>query len=700
MRAFDGNEPQFDYRHIVNEMFDCFDEVIYIDEGNNRISEIRSGSKFGIFHDPDKGAVTLEKMINSIYPDDIRLLEEFNTFTGKKLVSEIRCRNSEGKYRWCYVQLIPVDKSSYLAMYLDLSESSNEGVKIKSEYLDKKITADMENQLLSQKYNAILNHADVMMIEYNISSDSLTITSNLTNKFIFAAKYESTLGEFLDSGLIHENDKEVIYSVLRKLESVKYAQAVINLKNNDGRYFRCQGNFYGIYDAGGSLSSVISYINNIEENKTVFDNSRKSPAAEPEYGLAGPKAFCAKMRELLESKGEKNYAVILFDIERFKSVNELYGIAFGDDVIRFIGYSLKNFFEDENVLTVRFASDNFGIFMEYADDEQITNIIGKLNSKISYYRHVSLKIAYGVYKINDPAIPPRLICDYANMAKNSIKGNHLSHVAFYTEKMKKRIIEDISIENEMEDALASGQFVMYLQPKCNIKDRGVVGAEALVRWNHPQKGMIMPGKFIPIFEKNGFIIHLDRYIWETACRTIRKWLDMGAEPVPISVNVSRVNVGNPELIQILDGLIGKYGIDKKFLELEITETVYYDDQQSLLDVLARLKKSGYTLLMDDFGSGFSSLSMLKNTPFDVLKIDRAFLNETMITDKGKKIIRHAICLSNDIGLNIVAEGVETKEQADYLLQCGCSVAQGYYYSKPVSVENFENILGIDETSRV
>ena len=233
---------------------------------------------------------------------------------------------------------------------------------------------------------------------------------------------------------------------------------------------------------------------------------------------------------------------------------------------------------------------------------------------------------------------------------------------------------------------------MYLQPKYNISTSEIIGAEALVRWVHPKKGLIMPDKFIPLFEKNGFIVNLDKYIWEQACIEIRKWIDSGQTPVPISVNVSRVNVGNPKLIEILDSLVEKYKIDKKYLELEITETVYYDDQNHLIETLNQLKKADYTLLMDDFGSGFSSLNMLKNTPFDILKIDRNFLNETMITDKGKKIILHTISLSNDIGINTVAEGVETKEQAEYLLECGCNVAQGYYYSKPVELNVFDEMF--------
>ncbi|MBQ8435120.1 MAG: EAL domain-containing protein, partial [Oscillospiraceae bacterium] len=425
--------------------------------------------------------------------------------------------------------------------------------------------------------------------------------------------------------------------------------------------------------------------NNLHDSKTGKDSMT---------GLLNGTSFCAEMKKSIEHNPDKNFAVIIFDIERFKSINEVYGVRFGDSAIKYIANNLYEVFDSENCLTARFMSDFFGVLTPYHDDKSLEDIINRLNAKISMYKHVSLRYSYGVYVIGDKSIPARLICDYANMAKNSIKGNHINHIAFYTDGMKDKIIEEINIENDMEKALEEEQFVMYLQPKYHIRDDKVVGAEALARWNHPVKGFIKPAKFIPLFEKNGFIIHLDQYIWEQACRYIKKWCNLGIEPVPISVNVSRVNLKNPKLVDILDGLIEKYKIDKKYLELEITETVYYDDQHALENILEKLKKSGYTLLMDDFGSGFSSLSMLKNTPFDVLKIDRNFLNETMITDRGKKIIQHTICLSNDIGMNTVAEGVETKEQADYLLKCGCCIAQGYYYSKPVPTEDFEKMLGL------
>jgi len=693
MRILEGNNMPIVYRQLLEQMLDSFDVVICIDERSNSIYDLKLSDKFPLLHASDDAAKTIEIFRKTVYPDDLRILESFNLYSGKKLFSEIRCKNTKDEYRWCWCQYVPINETSYLAMYLDLSECENEGIRLKNQYLAKQSLADINNQLLVQKYNAIINHADIVLVEYNVSARMLSIGSNLPDGSLFILPFKGTFDDFIAGETIFEPDKPLISSITQKLRNVNHISTEFTIKHSKGNYIKCIGDFYGVYEADGSLHSVMGSVKPVTTEKQDSDVLTEINSIDAMTGLINGKAFCSELKNILAKNPDKKYAVIMLDIERFKSVNEVYGVQLGDRIIKYIALNIKEIFDFEDCLTSRFMSDFFGIFLPYNEDNDIRKLIEKLNSRITLYNHICLKYVYGVYKILDKSIPARLMCDYANMAKNSVKGNHINNVAFYSEGMKDRIIEEINIENDMEKALEEEQFSMYLQPKYDIRTGKIVGAEALARWNHPSKGFIKPVKFIPLFEKNGFIIHLDACIWEQACKAIRKWLDMGVEPVPISVNVSRVNLNNPCLISILDNLIDKYKIEKKYLELEITETVYYDDQQVLVNVLTKLKKSGYTLLMDDFGSGFSSLSMLKNTPFDVLKIDKNFLNETLITDRGKKIIQHTIYLSNDIGMNIVAEGVETKEQADYLLECGCNVAQGYYYSKPVSIENFEEILG-------
>lgn len=682
-----------DSGYVLGQMLDSFDEVLYVNHKTNSLKVIKKSDSFFNINESEEFTSISEKFQKILYPDDISCIENINLFKNKKYKVEIRVRDLYGKYRWCYLEMVAINDYSFMVMLLDLTSSRNEAISMKTDYFDKKEKIDFKYGLIEQKYKSVTSYADVMIIEMNINDNGVKIFSNLQNNFLSEQNNNLSYEDYIESDLIFEEDKDIFGSAVGRTIENGTSYAKVRFKSNNDRYFWCDVHFSAVYDAGGSVCCVIATAKPFDE---ISGGSASDGKLNEQYdkltGLYDGVTFCRMVKNAVAEDNEKKYALILFDIEKFKIVNELYGFDFADEVLEFIAFNMRNIFKETGAVICHFMSDFFGIFTEYDSEEDLIEMVKQISSKTSLYKNIPVSLSFGIHKIRDRSLSPRLICDYANMAKKTVKGNRIVNYAFYTEKIKNRILEDKYIENEMEYALKNGQFSMYLQPKYNISTSEIIGAEALVRWVHPKKGLIMPDKFIPLFEKNGFIVNLDKYIWEQACIEIRKWIDSGQTPVPISVNVSRVNVGNPKLIEILDSLIEKYKIDKKYLELEITETVYYDDQNHLIETLNQLKKADYTLLMDDFGSGFSSLNMLKNTPFDILKIDRNFLNETMVTDKGKKIILHTISLSNDIGINTVAEGVETKEQAEYLLECGCNVAQGYYYSKPVELNVFDEMF--------
>lgn len=682
-----------DSGYVLGQMLDSFDEVLYVNHKTNSLKVIKKSDSFFNINESEEFTSISEKFQKILYPDDISCIENINLFKNKKYKVEIRVRDLYGKYRWCYLEMIAINDYSFMVMLLDLTSSRNEAISMKTDYFDKKEKIDFKYGLIEQKYKSVTSYADVMIIEMNINDNGVKIFSNLQNNFLSEQNNNLSYEDYIESDLIFEEDKDIFGSAVGRTIENGTSYAKVRFKSNNDRYFWCDVHFSAVYDAGGSVCCVIATAKPFDE---ISGGSASDGKLNEQYdkltGLYDGVTFCRMVKNAVAEDNEKKYALILFDIEKFKIVNELYGFDFADEVLEFIAFNMRNIFKETGAVICHFMSDFFGIFTEYDSEEDLIEMVKQISSKTSLYKNVPVSLSFGIHKIRDRSLSPRLICDYANMAKKTVKGNRIVNYAFYTEKIKNRILEDKYIENEMEYALKNGQFSMYLQPKYNISTSEIIGAEALVRWVHPKKGLIMPDKFIPLFEKNGFIVNLDKYIWEQACIEIRKWIESGQTPVPISVNVSRVNVGNPKLIEILDSLVEKYKIDKKYLELEITETVYYDDQNHLIETLNQLKKADYTLLMDDFGSGFSSLNMLKNTPFDILKIDRNFLNETMVTDKGKKIILHTISLSNDIGINTVAEGVETKEQAEYLLECGCNVAQGYYYSKPVELNVFDEMF--------
>ncbi|MDD5949955.1 MAG: GGDEF domain-containing phosphodiesterase [Lachnospiraceae bacterium] len=397
-----------------------------------------------------------------------------------------------------------------------------------------------------------------------------------------------------------------------------------------------------------------------------------------------PSFFATTAREIMVKNPDKKYAIIQFDVAKFKVINEIYGEVRGDEILQFFIDTLKVVCH-ENQLYVRLSADVFMILTPYEELEDINRFIDLLDQNLLGYKDMNYTLVYGVCLIRDMKDGLRKYGDSAALARQSIKGDALTHVAFFEDKMKEGIYTRKFIEDNMKKALKNKEFVMYLQPKYSISQNCMVGAEALVRWIHPEKGIIPPMEFIPLFEKNGFVIKMDQYIWEEACKTIRQWMDDGIEPLPISVNVSRRNLRDNQFIDVLNGLIDKYQIPKKYLEIEITETI--EDAQ-VNNGVTLLKENGYTLLMDDFGSGYSSLNMLKDTQFDVIKMDRGFLQDFIGSERGQRIVEHTIKMTADIGLDMVAEGVETQEQAAFLEKCGCDTAQGFYYDRPMTLEDF------------
>lgn len=397
--------------------------------------------------------------------------------------------------------------------------------------------------------------------------------------------------------------------------------------------------------------------------------------------------FRMNVNNLLHSS-EKKIAFIQFDIRKFKIINDLYGEKFGDEILDFVKSRMGEVCSEDQFF-VNLRSDVFMIVTEYEEKEEITDLIHKLDERINSYKGVKLYMVYGVYMVEDKNMELRQMQDRASMARKAAKNNVLNNILFYKEQFKDSLYNRKFIEENMQAAITERQFMMYLQPKYSIARNEIIGAEALVRWRNPERGMIYPDQFIPVIEENGFIKKVDYYIWEEACRFIKKCQDIGIKTCPVSVNVSRIHLRDNECIQVLDDMIGRNGIPKKMLELEITETA---GGQEVSKKAMQLKEEGYTLLMDDFGSGYSSLDILLETPFDVIKLDKKFMENMMISGKGRLILEQIVSMVNKLELGLLAEGVETKEQTELLQSMGCDQVQGYYYAKPMPEEEFFELL--------
>lgn len=397
--------------------------------------------------------------------------------------------------------------------------------------------------------------------------------------------------------------------------------------------------------------------------------------------------FNRKVNNLIQSSA-KGIGFIQFDIRKFKIINDLYGEKFGDEVLDFIIRQLKELCHSEQYF-INLHSDVFMVVTEYEKEHELVDFIARLDERIGSFKNVKLQMSYGVYTVEDREMELRQMEDRAAMTRKAAKNNVLTNVLFYKEQFKEVLYNRKFIEENLQAAITERQFMMYLQPKYSIAQNKIIGAEALVRWRHPERGMIFPDQFIPIIEENGFIKKVDYYIWQEACRFIKRCKEAGITPVPVSVNVSRIHLQDNECIQVLADLMKEHEISRELLELEITETA--NDEQVSKKAF-ELKEEGYTLLMDDFGSGYSSLNILLETPFDVIKLDKKFMDNMMVSGKGRLILEQVVLMANKLELGIIAEGVETKEQVELLQSIGCDQVQGYYYAKPMPEEEFFQLL--------
>lgn len=425
-------------------------------------------------------------------------------------------------------------------------------------------------------------------------------------------------------------------------------------------------------------------------NKTLEELLRQSEIDE-KTGIYNKHAFCRRTTELLRENPHREFVLLRWDVDRFKVFNDVFGVAAGDEFLRTIGTAYRRA-ADDNIRYGHWEADHFvtcmpkEYFEAYRVAERISQVVAGLHSDFEFVARL------GVYPVDDPELDVALMCDRALLALRSIKDSYSTRVAYYDESMRAVLLEEQEIIGDMDRALEQGQFIVYLQPQYNYAERALHGAEALVRWAHPERGLIPPDQFIPVFERNGFISRVDEYVWEEVCRLQRKWLDAGERTVPISVNISRRDSYNPHLCEIIENLVQKYDIPHRLLRLEITESAYMENAEQLIGTVEKLRKAGFAVEMDDFGSGYSSLNTLKEVPVDMLKLDMRFLEDSAGETRGGSILTSVIRMSHWIKLPVIAEGVETKEQAEYLKSIGCLYMQGYYFAKPMPVKDFEALL--------
>ncbi|MDO4506737.1 MAG: bifunctional diguanylate cyclase/phosphodiesterase [Spirochaetales bacterium] len=409
-------------------------------------------------------------------------------------------------------------------------------------------------------------------------------------------------------------------------------------------------------------------------------------------GLLTKQSFQQAAKDFLSGEHD-GVCLIAMDIEHFRFFNKWYSRWQGDRLIKGVAYILHEMDRLFDTVSGYGGGDDFFIIMD-KHESVMEYLIKNVSALVSSFDGIEgFRMVFGGYEIRDKNEDILDALDYATTATGNALNKAETEICWYNSQMVKDLEYDLQIITEIEKGLEEEEFTFFLQPKCSILDNKIVGAEALVRWNNKIRGFISPGEFIPTLEKNGKVMKVDVYIWEQVCKTIRKWMNEGKKPVPISVNVSRIDIFSVDVPTVFSNLINIYNIDPKYLEIEVTESAFMDDTRILKSVIQRLREKGFTILIDDFGSGYSSLNMLKDVQADILKMDMKFFDlNSSNYEKGVSIIKSVVDLSKNMKLPIIAEGVETSEQITLLKSMGLNYVQGFYYYKPIPINEYESLI--------
>ncbi|OQB14035.1 MAG: Cyclic di-GMP phosphodiesterase Gmr [Firmicutes bacterium ADurb.Bin193] len=558
-----------------------------------------------------------------------------------------------------------IDTSHTISECIEIIKTQNNAVLVANSYTANAILLNIENKAL--KAVSITN--DSYPISIGLPYNANPVLLSILNKSVSQISESDKNHLMLDANaLIAQNIS--VFSILK----MYFIPILISL-----------------------ITLILSFIAMCVHNKRKgFKNLMHLAFTDPLTGGDSLAKFKSDAEELFSKNGTSGYSIVSLDIDRFKYINDIYGYTEGDNVLRNI-HSILNSHITEGELCARVSSDWFVLLLRSSRRKVLTKRIETIFDEVSRYKRsdespYNIVLKCGIYIASSKDSDINIMLDKAFMTRGSVKPGHKSALAFYSDSLKNRMFNEKAIENQMQKAVENNEFIIYLQPKYDLKTYNISGAEALVRWRRTNKDIMNPEEFIPIFERNGFIILLDLYVFESVCKQIRKWIDRGSAPIKISSNISRVNLTQPDFIEKYKAIIEKYNVPPEYLELELTESAILENYEALEVIVDKIKKMGVSISIDDFGSGYSSLSIIATIPIDTLKIDRNFILKNYDTANGRIVIKKIVELAKELKLTVVTEGVETMEQEDFLRSIGCDIAQGFMFSAPVPINDFNRFL--------
>lgn len=639
-----------------------------------------------------------------VLANNLDLMSFFDDNYSKKLIPELR--DDLNKFGRISTVLQPVFKNGkndkQYFVYCKYASNNKETIHVRCFDISDYLLSDESTYSENSRYKMLEENTGEFHFNYEVKTDTLYLPKEIAEKYGIDRVMHNYIRSNIIEETLHKDDIQAYIDRWNESISKPVSKQKFEFRTNifTGQYRWLRANYLSVCGPDGkTVTHVTGRIYEINDQKDLIGKVESSAnlikklnsydTLTKVYNL---KTFTSKLTNKINEIDNKELALVYSDINNFSYINSYYGDESGNDILKNLA---KTLIDQKDISLVGRVYCDFFVYLISADTKddilkRVEEIAKTISNKVfKYSTRLTVKLSSGVCFIDDKKEKGRILIDNANLARRYAKAsNHINYYV-YNETLRKERIKEQEIASNIHTAISNGFIEAFLQPKFRMDTKEIIGAEALARWRKEDGTYRSPAEFIDILEKIGYIIDLDWEIFRQTLTILKKWIDMGAKTVPISVNFSRVHIDQEDFVDRIIKMTDEYKIPHNLIEIEITESAIAKDHKLMKDELKTLQKNGFVVDMDDFGTGFSSLSFLVNIPIDIIKVDRTFVTQVGSSDLNKLYVRNLCKLITTTGKDVIFEGVETQEQIDFFLNCGFNKAQGWFFDKAIPIKNFE-----------